>query len=784
MAKSKRNSQHRNRSTKQEKQSTASPSNRPASSMTLSQANDSLLQILLVVCTGLLLGRMLMPTESSHQGDTILFVFFWLVLFSVVCWLGMRNRISLPASFDLIDVSLFLLAFLGPLLSLIALSIRGGNLRAGLYCFWESVGTFFTVLLIRKLLLKIHSMLPVLLLLGIVIPMSGFGIYQHYVSYPEKRALVNPIAQRWEKLEQEIAEASKSAKIRLQRKQLKLQKEMTDYGIPLNDKMRKGLLNRLNNSSEPTARFALANTLGGVLALAAVLIMGFLFELLKQKKSFLKIILAGLMMLLVLYCLLLTKSRTALLGMVVGISLLFLYRIIHSTRIQPKYILAGVFTLGLLAVLVLVAIFTGGLDIEVLTEAGKSFRYRIEYWIATWNMLSEHFLFGAGPGNFREAYLEFKLPESSEVILDPHNIWLDAWSQGGIVSLLGLLMVSYCVIKKLFEFCFMNLPDKSLISQTDELPCAGQLITGAILVILFSGILSSPELALPIEELISWGILIAAVAFIWAWILKPAMLSVFTLLCAATALFLHLQGAGGSSMPIVIQLLLIFSVGQISSPKEIKVPDRIWLPIGLGTGVLLTVLCWWTAVAPKFAEGIAQSGLYESRSLNESERILQEWTRQDSVNPEPWMMLAQLYERSATQTDNVQQLKVQQLKQAGEAVREYIKRDPINYHGYREQARLLQLLFEWSQDTEELKRAAQFQEQAISHYPNDSRLNLELAQMYASLGENEKMELAAKRAGDLNEINKKHGHTDRLFSEQEQAILLKLSHQKGKKTNN
>ncbi len=779
MAKSKRNSQNRNRATKQENPSAASPSNRPASSLNLGEGNDSLLQILLVVCTGFFLGRMLIPAESSHQGDTILFVFFWLVLFSVACWLGIRNRISLPPSIDLIDASLFLLAFLGPLLSLMALYVRGGNLRTGLYCFWESAGTFVAVFLIRKLLLKTRSMLPILLLLGIVIPISGLGVYQHYVSYPEKRAIVNPIAERWEELEQQIAKASESAIIRLQRKQLKWQKEMTDYGIPLDDKMRKGLLNRLNNSSEPTARFALANTLGGVLTFVSVLILAFLFALLKKKQALLKILLAASMMILVLYCLLLTKSRTALLGMVVGISLLFLYRITHSARIQPKYILAGIITLGLLAILVLIAVFTGGLDIEVLTEAGKSFRYRIEYWIASWNMLSEHFLFGAGPGNFREAYLEFKLPESSEVILDPHNIWLDAWSQGGIVSLIGLVLITFCVIKKMFEFCVMNSSDESPDSQTYQMPSTGRLIAGTILVILFSGIFSSPELALPIEELIGWGILIAAVSLGWAWILKPAMLSGFTLLCAATALFLHLQGAGGYSMPIVIQLLLIFSVGQFTSPKEIKVPDRIIYPVGLGIGVLLTVLCWWTSVAPKFAEGIAQARLYESRSLNESERILQQWASQDSVNPEPWMMLSKLHERSASQTRNVSEL-----KQSGDAMMEYIKRDPINYYGYRERARLSKLLFEWSQDTEILKQAVQFQEQAINHYPNDSHLHLELAQLYEFLGENKKMIIAAQRAGDLNDINKKHGHTDRLFSEQEQAILLKLNVQKSKKTNN
>ncbi len=786
MAKSKRHSQNRNRTKKTGSRKTTAPLNEPvASSINSGDENNSLLQILLTICSGLLLGRMLIPAESSHQGDTILFVFFWLLLFSVTCWIGMRNRIKAVISIDLIDISLFLLAFVGPLLSWTALYARGGNLRTGLYSLWEWIGTFFTVFIIRKLLQKRPSMLPALLLLGIVIPVSGLGIYQHYVSYPQKRELVNPIAKRWEKLEQQISEASENAKIRLQRKQLKLQKEMTDHGIPLDAKIRKGLLNRLNNSSEPTARFALANTLGGILAFAIVLMMSLLLKMLKQKQVPGKIILAGLMMLPVLFCLLLTKSRTALLGMIAGILLLLLHTLFHSAHIKRKHILSALITLVLLLLLILIAIFTGGLDIEVLTEAGKSLRYRLEYWIASWSMLyGKHFLFGAGPGNFRESYLEFKLPESSEVILDPHNLWLDAWSQGGVISLIGLLIVTFFLLKNLIRFCLSN--SSKVLSfpgspevQHESMPSSRQIAAGAILVILFSGILCSPEIALPIEELIGWGILIAAFASLWRWILKPVTLGPVGLLCAATALFLHLHGAGGYSMPVIIQLLLLFASVCIASPIMFKLHGRLLFPCGIGLGVILTALCWWSAVAPKFAEGVAKAGLYESRSQNESERILQQWTSQDSLNPQPWSMLEGLYEQSALKTRNVQQL-----EQACNAVMEYIRRDPVNYHGYREQARLSKLLFEWTQDHKRLEQAIRFQQQAISRYPNDSHLHLELAQMYSSLGEKAKMLTAAQRAGELNEINKKHGHTDRIFSEQEQAVLLKLTLSVDEKSNN
>ena len=46
---------------------------------------------------------------------------------------------------------------------------------------------------------------------------------------------------------------------------------------------------------------------------------------------------------------------------------------------------------------------------------------------------------GVGPGNFRYAYLRYKLPESSEEILDPHNLFLEVWATAGFGAFLALL---------------------------------------------------------------------------------------------------------------------------------------------------------------------------------------------------------------------------------------------------------------------------------------------------------------------------------------------------------
>src|SRR4029079_4411509 len=71
----------------------------------------------------------------------------------------------------------------------------------------------------------------------------------------------------------------------------------------------------------------------------------------------------------------------------------------------------------------------------------KSLRYRFEYWSSTWQMLQEstrNWLTGVGPGNFRQHYLQFKLPQSSEEIAAPHNLMLDVRANGGLLALAGL----------------------------------------------------------------------------------------------------------------------------------------------------------------------------------------------------------------------------------------------------------------------------------------------------------------------------------------------------------
>ena len=85
--------------------------------------------------------------------------------------------------------------------------------------------------------------------------------------------------------------------------------------------------------------------------------------------------------------------------------------------------------------LVLLAAKFGYLDLQVLSEAKKSLGYRLEYWQATAAMIRDYPLSGCGVGNFQAYYAKYKLPQSSEMVADPHNFLFEIAATSGLPAL-------------------------------------------------------------------------------------------------------------------------------------------------------------------------------------------------------------------------------------------------------------------------------------------------------------------------------------------------------------
>jgi O-antigen ligase len=213
------------------------------------------------------------------------------------------------------------------------------------------------------------------------------------------------------------------------------------------------LKNRLVSSNEPWSTFALANSLAGFIVGPFVVAVAVAFRsLLKSDRPATRLAataLAAPVLLVLLVCLMATKSRSAWLGAAVGLGVVA-WR--ARRQVAPRVLLfTGISTAGIIAILVAVGLAMGQLDRLVATQSGKSLRYRWEYWQGAWGVLSggsstfrdaaraPTFWWGVGPGNFGGPYLRYKLPEASEEILDPHNLFLEVWSTGGLWALVALV---------------------------------------------------------------------------------------------------------------------------------------------------------------------------------------------------------------------------------------------------------------------------------------------------------------------------------------------------------
>jgi len=321
-------------------------------------------------------------------------------------------------------------------------------------------------------------------------------------------------------------------------------------------------------SKEPLATFALTNSLAGVLApwLVATLAVGLAnFGRREQWQTLLGLavvaaILAG--------CLVLTKSRTAFLALLVGLALVALYGRGKSQWARLDWrIPAGL--AGTAIVIGLVAVYSGGLDLQVLSESPKSVRYRIEYWQATARVIGDYPIFGCGPGNFQETYAVHKLPQASETVADPHNVLLEIWATAGTpaVALLVALLAAFAVDVSAAARAGQRSPIWQ--SETPVAPAQWIVFGGAAAGLLLAPLVAS-GLGYPLEGIsqslrslpVVWplgAMLLAAACWLFGPWIARGELTLAALVIPQIVLCINLLAAGALVFPAVITTLLVLA---------------------------------------------------------------------------------------------------------------------------------------------------------------------------------------------------------------------------------
>ena len=708
------------------------------------------------LATSLLAARWLVPTESASAGATLWLVALWLAL--ATAWSLARlkfDRVG-PPRLDRFDLAILMLALPQIVSAVLLVASSDGNTRAASNIAWEWTGLVVIFLFLRRLVCSpAHHNALMRVTVGLATATAVLGIWQHHVGYG--MAVADHDAQL-ARLEQ----ATHAGDLSTQRR---LQSEMAGQGIPLDGPARQLWERRLRDSREPIGLFALANSLGGFLA--PLLLVGLAMWLSARKTDRPGKVGSAAILLSLFYCLLLTKSRTAWVGLAVGGILL---AIAHRGWLNRRRLVLAAAALGSGCLFLLAVFLTRGIDVEVLTEAPKSLAYRWEYWRGTLDVIAERPWQGTGPGNFRQHYLAHKPSGSSEEIADPHNFVLEATATAGLPGLLGL---AGCL--GLLAWSRRRGPQATSPTGSSGRKDPGER-DGFPSVMIGGG--GGFFLAMTPVLLLGSGLDLRLVLLLIAWVVAIRLLPSGSVeppswrsskLAALLVLLVHLLGAGGFSRPALMQLGLLLVIGlrpaddDSCQPLPATAPSKCgWLTIA-GGGLLLAALLIGTVLpimTRTTAERMATAASLLRGQPAAATRHLRDAVRADQRDPVPARQLAQLmfdtWSGSSVADDELFDNVIQVALKAQ-------RRDPYSWIPPHDLGRFYRQRHLLTGDSNDVAAAIHWSTRAVQRYPTNPRLRASLAETLHEAGHHDAAASESQRAMELQDILRQRGHTDKLL---------------------
>ena len=713
----------------------------------------------------LLVWRMLVPTESAEAGDTLWITQGWLVLAIGWAWLRLRNDPT-PLAFDRYDLAVAVFTG-GHVVSAIALLAGIGDKRAVLNMLWEWLALGVSFVVIRRTIVtrdQRHSLL--LCLVGVAVVLAALGLWQHYVMYPQLSADFT----EFEQLEQ-TPPLPTDEQARQRHEELRLQFQV----VPREQPARMLFVQRMRESSEPMGLFALANSLAGLLAVWLLIGVALTVTNRPESGGRLDRVLSVLFAVLLAFCLLLTKSRTAFAGIAGGLTLWGVIRHRSGAPLTQRGL--AVLAAPVLGVLLLLGLGTlsGGFDRQVVSEASKSLRYRLEYLEASWELIKDRPWLGTGPGNFRQNYLQYKLPESSEDVGDPHNLFADVWANGGLIPLVGLLAV----------VTLACVPTK----EPDDARATSSPTGSALPIVLGCGLGFAVPLtaSFVFNAHVDTGLLL----MIPAWIAVATFLNSrfhdadvphAALAAATAALVIHLLGAGGIAMPAICQTLLLLIALRHPVPEPTMVDEalaslshRPTLICGASM-VVLAGTCLTTAAVPVTNCALLMTIAQGSSNPQAKERAYLDALTADPLSADPPARLAEFaFERWNADPRSPGELFAEGVSRMQIA----IEKDPRDAEHHHRLGTWYGRKFRRSGDSQDALAAAEALARAVQLYPTNPLFHAELAEAQNLAGQPSSAGESASRALELQALNLQLGHLDRCLPQETLDQLAVLAGPRG-----
>ncbi|MFP6676731.1 MAG: O-antigen ligase family protein [Pirellulaceae bacterium] len=719
--------------------------------------------------TFLLTVTTLLPTESIGDDSLSLLVLLWLLGGSIwiyVHWKHQRDFIVGRLDWWWAIAALFVL--IGAISNIAHGDARRGFNATFAWCVYPLV--FFMA---RDVLRCQTSKKAVAAwMIALAVGLSSCGLYQYFVGMPAFRAEFGALSN--------VEEVS----------------ALTEIGInpDASSAEYKQFLDRLE-STEPYSTFGLANSLAGflvswsVMAVPAIVFLVLGTGSTKPTTSVSKwFLLCGAAI--VAMCIMLTKSRSAWLALAAG-GLAMSWLTVRPTRRRWTLVL-GAF--GLATILLAVGVAVGAVDSQVLTEARVSMAYRLQYWRATLNMIQDHWFFGVGAGNFQSYYTQYKWPQASEVVADPHQFLLELWATLGLVPFIcvfayfGRRLVD---ARRDIRSRETESPTEPTVTESPVWTIGGRLTPFAAVLCggvaaCFASVLCrlsfqqnvemSTVLLLPVVWVIVLPISMFTFWHLRSWVTHGHWCRWWCLVAVGT-LAINLTAAGGISYAAVaVTIWLLLAMSDERAPAE---GSRRWSLVAL-VGLALVFAPWFalTTLHPilqrrghllEFRRHMDNFQVAHSvddmatshRHWTQADTSLQAAIRADEKSPVPPRFLAVLSLRKW----GVDQGSEETFREALDLM---VSKDPLSQRTRFLAAKLALAAYTETEDPDWLDRVIRELAQGVELYPNDAMSYARLAWGYHLSDRDREAAIAANLALRLDA---KHDHIERKLARQHVVFL-------------
>ncbi|MCH2201324.1 MAG: O-antigen ligase family protein [Fuerstiella sp.] len=597
------------------------------------------------------------------------------------------------------------------------------------------------------------------LIAGLATGLAVYGIWQSHVfyareaeSYLEKRRIIdsgtNPL---------ETA---------------RIQREFSSTGI-LDGPGRDLFEERLLNSTEPFGPFALANTLAGVLAVGLVLLSGGLIsEWRAPNHDWRKLVIPLAALIVVSWCLILTKSRTAWVGTSVGMILLLIRR--DSQSETSRSILWSMFRIVLTiaipaTLLFFIGVLSGVIDRQVLLESPRSLQFRFLYWIGAAGVICAEPLFGSGPGNFRQLYLSHKPVQSSESIMDPHNFLLDVWCFAGVVGFVGMLLIVAGVARSIWSVT----PARKNTAKPNSVPVAPGIIGCLFLHFGWHWITGGAFgylAAMSATAMLLTVFVTAAISRLPWNPLAPA--------AGCITLLVHLLGAGGLQVTTLWFLFVALAsiatpVSQINYGSSPVRPTRLrpFLDAIIWSAAAAATLIWGLipvqAARVQFSIGQQRfwsgdsSGAQHAFELAAAADPLSPIIRQHIVRTAAYSLMQRDPQQESGTPGKIRDSELNTIKLACDS---YVACDKRRIDGRLTRALVYHQVYQITGQHEYIEYSLDDLRQVIEWHPTNAAFRVQLALLEETAGQISAACATAKKAKDIEAVNQEWGHSDQYLS--------------------